>query len=164
MGKAQEGWGARGKPHGGARVGPGRPCRALFSQSSPGGPGEPLLPGGVQASFSSGHPVTREGQRGQRMARAAWRRLCDSRGEAGTLPGEAHCSWPLAPQLRGVLGYLQAGSTQAPAGRWHSSVVWACIPSRVIAWGVSSAAAWPCVSSQRDVYSGPLPIFKLGWF
>lgn len=143
MGKAQEGWGARGRPRGGARVGPGGPGRALFSLSLPGGPGEPLLPGGVQASFS-GHPVTRKGQRGQRMARAARRRLCDPGEKQGPRLGSA-CSWPLAPQPREVFAHLQAGSTQTPAGQWQPSVVWACIPSRVVAWGVSSAAAWPCV-------------------
>lgn len=114
VGKAQEGWGARGKPRGGARVGPGGPGRALFVLAR--------RPRGAAASgwgagfFLSGHPVTREGQRGQRMARAAWHRLCNTRGEAGTPAGEASCSWPLAPQLHGVLGHLQAGSTQAPAG------------------------------------------------
>lgn len=158
--------------------GRGRARQALLCLSSLGGPDKPLLLDGVQGGvrpspcpaqarlLSLGTSVTQEGQSGQRMARAAWHRdPAPPRGEAGSLHREARCSWPLALQLRGVGGHLQAGSTQAPCmGAPASRCGLGCISLM----GHCVGRLFCCclalrVSSWRDVYSGPLPIFKLGW-
>lgn len=67
--------------------------------------------------------------------------------------------------LLGVGGHLQAGNTQAPCmGAPASRCGLGCISLM----GHRVGRLFCCclalrVSSWRDVYSGPLPIFKLGW-
>lgn len=153
-----------------------RAKQALLSLSSPGGPDEPLLLGGVQGGaqpspcpaqarlLSLQTPVTREGQSRQRMARAAWRGdSAPHREKQGAHPGKhaARGLWPCSSV--GAAGTSRQAAPGRPQGRRCPGVAWATPPSQVIAGASLLPLLALCVSSWRDVYSGRLPVFRLSW-
>lgn len=155
-GKAQEGWGARGwgargRPRGGVRAGPGqagpplsvltrRPRQAPASGWGAGsgteGPGHHHARPRLGFSWDIRDPGGPEWAEDGKSSLA--REPCTTGGEAGSPHGEARC-------LGSAGTSRQATPRRHAWGRQRPGVAWAASPSWVIAWGVSSAAAWPCV-------------------
>lgn len=111
------------------------------------------MPGPGSASFS---PDTRDPggpEQAEDGESSLARGLRTTQGEARSPPGEARCSWPLALQLRGGRGHLQAGSTWAPAGAPVSRCGLGYTSLTGHRWGISAAAAGPvCVFLERCLF------------